>query len=230
MAIPTFYHTQLDANSEIITLAPNEASHAVKSRRLGVGQAVRLFNGNGLVGLGKISKVERREVTVILESVSLKERLKRRVSVAVAVPKGDRQKVMVDMLTQIGVAEIIPLCCEYSVSKYNHKVAAKWSRAAIEGCKQSHNPWVPSISTELDLDELLNDSKRNFVVANADGESPQKILDSRSEVTVIVGPEGGFSESEFRKLSQLAVPSMRIGEYILRTETAAIVAASLLSL
>lgn len=228
----------------MVSLDAKEASHAVKSRRLRIGQKVRLFNGLGLVALGALSLVERRTVMVELDSFEQLEPPARRVSIAVAIPKGDRQKVMVDILTQLGVFEIIPVRCRYSETKFNDNTAEKWQRVSIEACKQSQNPWLPKIASEQDLDQLLGSQdnsehsqaisgqskhgQRNLIVANADGDCLFSLAPGNSDVTVLVGPEGGFSEQEFLKLRQFSVPSMRIGPYILRTEAAAISAASML--
>jgi 16S rRNA (uracil1498-N3)-methyltransferase len=254
MSIPSFHHSSLKPQDSVVSLDAKEASHAAKSRRLRVGQRVRLFNGFGLVALGALSLVERRTVMVELDSFEQLDPPARRVSIAVAIPKGDRQKVMVDILTQLGVFEIIPVRCRYSETKFNDNTAEKWLRVSIEACKQSQNPWMPRIASEQDLDQLLGSlpessdnsdpssisslqsnhslttqhSQRNLVVANTDGECLLSLAQSNSDVTVLIGPEGGFSEQEFSKLRQFSVPSMRIGPYILRTEAAAISAASML--
>ena len=212
----------------MISLDANESSHAVKARRLRVSQVVRVFNGLGLVANGVISVIGRREVMVELQSIEQLMRPQGGVSIAVALPKGDRQKVMVDMLTQLGVVEIIPLRCEHSVTKFSDNTAEKWTRVAIEACKQSQNPWLPKISAETGLDQLLCDERKHFLVANADGAAPQALAQKTSDVTVLIGPEGGFSEQEFATLRQRSIPSIRIGSYILRTEAAAVAAASAL--
>jgi len=229
MAIPSFYHSQLVSEDKTISLDVNESAHAVKSRRLKLGQVVRVFNGDGLVANGVLSIIERRDVTVELESFEQFKRPERAISVAVAIPKGDRQKTMVDMLTQLGIFEIIPLRCDRSIAKYGQNTSQKWARAAIEACKQSQNPWLPRISSELSLDELLADEGRHFVFASGNGLSLDNSVEHPCDLTVLIGPEGGFSEREFAKFDQFSVPSISIGPYILRTEVAAVAAASVLA-
>jgi 16S rRNA (uracil1498-N3)-methyltransferase len=254
MSIPSFYHSSLNPQDSEVSLDPKEASHAAKSRRLRVGQQIRLFNGLGLAAKGVLSLVERRTVMVKLDSFEQLEQPARRVSIAVATPKGDRQKVMVDILTQLGVFEIIPVRCQYSETKFNDNTAEKWLRVSIEACKQSQNPWLPRIACEQELGQLLGsfaencnvsmssqasnihtdkghsrtDNQRILVAANADGDCLLSLAQGDSDVTVLIGPEGGFSEQEFATLRQFSVPSVRIGTYILRTEAAAISAASIL--
>lgn len=228
MAIPSFYFPQLALHDQLISLDSNEASHAVKSRRLRVGQEVRVFNGRGLVSIGNLSVVERREVAVKLNAISEIAPTQRRISIAVAIPKGDRQKVMIDMLTQLGVFEIIPLRCERSVTQFSDNTSDKWKRIAIEACKQSQNPWLPKIADELGFDELLESGGRRFAFAHIGDALVFNTAESFSELTVLIGPEGGFSAAELAKLTQQSIPSISIGRYILRTEAAAVAVASTL--
>ena len=228
MAIPSFYHPRLEVHDKSVSLDSNEASHAVKARRLGVGQKVRLFNGMGLVGLGLLSSVGRREVCVELNSVEKANEVEPRISIAVALPKGDRQKVMVEMLTQLGVFEIIPLRCRRSVTKFSGNTSEKWARAAIEACKQSQNPHLPFIREEHSFEQLLRDEDREFVFADAAGVHPKPGALPATHLTVLVGPEGGFSNDEFAMLRQRSIMSIKLGPYILRSEAAAFAMASLL--
>ncbi len=229
MALPSFYQSSLIAEDQLVSLDANEAAHAVKSRRLRSGQAVRLFNGAGLVAYGELTVVERREVTVKINSFEKCARPASTVSIAVALPKGDRQKVMIDMLTQLGVFEIIPLLCERSITKLGANTREKWLRASVEACKQSQNPYLPVISKELGIKDLLADTQRNFAFANADGQHAKNVIQQLTNLTVLIGPEGGFTPAEFAQFNEYSLPAIKVGEYILRTETAAIAVASALA-
>ena len=155
MAVPSFYTPDLNSAMTELMLPQEEAAHAIKSRRLGQGQAIRLFNGKGLVCAAEIVSADRRNVSVTLSDFVQHQTIEPALIVAAAVPKGDRQKVMVDALTQLGVSQIQPLLCEHSVTRFNDKMRAKWQRWAIEACKQSQNPWLPSIAEQCDLPQLL---------------------------------------------------------------------------
>ena len=226
MAIPSFYYKDLALLDKTIELDPHESSHAISSRRLKSGHAVRIFNGEGLVALGVLGAATRKRVSVEINSVDQHKRPNRLLSVAVALPKGDRQKVMIDMLTQLGVFEIIPLRCDRSITKFRDSSRDKWERVAVEACKQSQNPWLPVISEEVVIGELLNDRDRNLMYAGIDTSLSTDIAEKFDELTVLVGPEGGFSENEFAKLHQFSVPSLSVGRYILRTEVAAVAVVS----
>ena len=227
MAIPSFFHPDLNNRASVIELEPGEASHAVKARRLKVGDAVRIINGNGLSANGVLQSIERRAVTLELHDFEEHSRPEQVISVAVAIPKGDRQKVLIDALTQLGVFEIIPLRCERSVSKSSKNTVEKWQRVAIEACKQSQNPWLPKVLAEHSLDELLIEGERALYYADAGGEAVAELKNKASTsslATIIVGPEGGFTSQEFTKLEQNSISSFKLGPYILRTEAAAIAA------
>lgn len=226
MAIPSFYHPTLNELDSIVDLDPAEALHAVKARRLRAGQAVRLFDGQGLVGFGELSQVDRRSATVAIESFIRAKPSLRHLSIAVAIPKGDRQKVMLDMLTQLGVSEIIPLICEHSITKTNANTHEKWQRVVIEAAKQSQNSVLPIIQNEVAIDDLLNENTMPILFANADGQSLLQHKEWHSKLLVLIGPEGGFSEAEFDNFSSRGISAIALGGHILRTEAAAIAAAA----
>lgn len=226
MATPSFYHPSLNEQDSFVSLDAAEASHAVKARRLKVGQEVRLFNGNGLVAFGPLSQIDRRSASVeirVCNRIALSER---QLSVAVAIPKGDRQKVMLDMLTQLGVSEIRPLFCEYSVTKFSDKMLEKWRRITIEAAKQSQNPYLPTIQECSTVQEFVEHCDKPMLVANADGVSLCDCDFSDPKLWVIIGPEGGFSDVEFELFKSNDITSIALGGHILRTEAAAIAAAS----
>jgi len=137
---PFFFHSELCESASVVELVPSEMAHAVKSRRLKVGQAVSLLNGEGLVAHGHIQQLDRRKVIVELAAFNRHKRLAEGLTIATALPKGDRQKVMLDMITQLGCHKIVPVKYARSVTKFDAKTHSKWRRASIEACKQSQNP------------------------------------------------------------------------------------------
>ena len=231
MAKPCFYYPDLIGNTEVgsrYELSASESAHALQSRRLTVGSQIQLIDGVGSLVEATIVETGRRVVSVQLDSISELSRAKSLIHCFIAMPKGDRQKVMVDMLTQLGVFEIIPLLCERSVSKFSDSACKKWQRVAVEACKQSQNPWVPKIASQIPLLELLGSRKTGLVLADSEGASPDEVLSSFSSITLLIGPEGGFSKHEFSQINQIEIPSLRVSSHILRTETAAVAAVSAL--
>jgi len=226
MAIPSFYYPDLKPELELVSLPAQEAAHAFKSRRLNVGDKVRVFNGFGLLAWAQICTAERREVTLEIERIERAAKPGAKLTIATSIPKGDRQKVMLDMLTQLGIAQIIPLRCERSITKFSNNMADKWRRVMVEACKQSQNPWLPTLLSELTLPELLQDQERNFVYADADGVCGSHLFGEHRQYTILIGPEGGFSDAELQELRTRQLPVIGLGPHILRTEAAAVASAA----
>jgi len=226
MATPCFYYPDLDLESSLLTLASAEASHAAKSRRLKVGHNVNLINGAGLLASAHIVELENREVRIQVDNVVSHAR-QRRFSIATAIPKRDRQKVMIDMLTQLGVSDIIPLVCEHSVTAFKPTMRDKWSRVAIEACKQSQNPWLPEIHEEITTGDLVKSASGRLIYADTESSRFRDSVTELENPIIMIGPEGGFSAAERSAFYDKGVKSVTLGCHILRTETAAVTAAAL---
>lgn len=226
MGIPTFYHPDLDQNSHQVPLSADEAAHALRSRRLTIGQKVKLLNGKGLIAQAEISDIEQRAVRVTIAELNQADPPATCLTIAAAVPKGDRQRFMVDMLTQLGVSEIIPVTFEHSVTRYRPKMHDKWQRWAIEACKQSQNPWLPVIDEGIALSDLVKIAADRLVYADLSGKPASSFNDQFSAPIVLVGPEGGFSDGELSLFAAANLPSIQTSDHILRTETAAVTLAA----
>ena len=234
MATPSFFSTELSVallenDQPSITLSESESGHAVRSRRLREGQVVNVLNGQGITAHGKINVINKRAVEIGFDSYDVKKQVSPTLTIATAIPKGDRQKVMVDMLTQLGVSEIIPLDCEHSVTRYSDNLRKKWQRAAIESCKQSQNPWLPHIANGCGLNRLIDKPDYCKVYADAVGTNMASVGfsvgDSEiSNLMVIIGPEGGLSSAEIALLAGQNIKAVSLNNHILRTEAAAITA------
>ena len=222
MSTPCF-HVDGEIDLGTTELSASESAHALQSRRLKPGHSVVLLNGNGVVAKGFIESVTRREVFVDVKEKTEVPRTAPEITVAVAVPKGDRQKVMVDGLSQLGVAKIVPIETEFCVSRLNDKQIQKLTRVIREACKQSQNPWYPELTQSVSLDECIENLK-HAVYADQFGQAISDIsVDiNPSDVLVLVGPEGGFSESEQQKFKDKGFRSIKLGQHILRTEMAAL--------
>ena len=229
MANPTFYHPQFNNDVHVITLSELESLHASKSRRLKVGDKVKIINGNGLIGNGEIAKLQAKQVEIqILDRQFLAQPPK--ITIASALAKGDRTKSMVDKLTQLGVTEFIPLNCERSVTKYKPSMQQKWQRIAIEACKQSQNPWLPKFSHAQSIDNFNCSDHQLVMFADQSGVSLQDGLSSKDidtvNITALIGPEGGFSLKETDQMKKNALISVKLADTILRTELASITIAA----
>lgn len=231
MATATFYHPDLRGGDVEIELSAEESAHALKSRRLGMGDSIDLINGTGISARAQISRLEKKAVRAVICDITQHSEPNFSVTIFAAIPKGDRQRTMIDMLTQLGVAEITPLHCAYSVTRFSKNMHRKWQRTAVEACKQSRNPWLPQINDSVALGDFLQQKavpESNAFFADQSGMEIEKSSLSGMKALVFVGPEGGFSTAEVSAFITNGIVPIKLGRHILRSETAAVAAAILL--
>jgi 16S rRNA (uracil1498-N3)-methyltransferase len=209
-----------------IALDLDEAHHVRDVLRLEAGSPLELFDDAGNIAAGIIRHVNVANVVVDVEaiqSVVLSEA--RILTVAAAVPKGDRADWMVEKLTELGVARFIPLATERSVvlPAGKNKIE-RWERIAIEASKQSRRAGVMSISALTPLHEVVTETKGIFL-STADNAIPISQTAGSHETNLLIGPEGGWSDGEIQKMLAAGWIGSGLTATILRVETAAVVAA-----
>lgn len=230
MSVATFYYLGDLRVDTSIELSAEEARHALKSRRLSVGAEIQLINGQGIIAQAQLSAIGKRQLSADIIALQFIEQPTPIVTLATAIPKGDRQKVMLDMVTQLGVSKIIPLDCKHSVTRFSNNTLLKWQRACIEACKQSQNPWLPTIAPEQTAAECLLDYSKKpgvaLLYADQKGKAMAKVSATiqANEICIMVGPEGGFSNDEAQLFVDHDAQAVKFASAILRTEAASIVA------
>jgi 16S rRNA (uracil1498-N3)-methyltransferase len=135
-----------------VTLPGAETAHALRVLRLSVGDPVVTFDGRGTEASGRIVAAGRGGVEIDLAPPTRHERHKPALTLAVALPKGPRQDLLIEKCTELGVAAVIPLLTERSVSAASEHKLGRWRRTAMEAAKQSGQCWLP----EFAAPELLS--------------------------------------------------------------------------
>ncbi len=192
--------------------------------------SVSLTDGLGSVIEARITSAtpKRNKLTAVVESVEVfkKNRIQR--VLASAIPKGDRQSIMLDMATQLGMSTFIPLRCEYSATTYQPRMKERWGRIVRESCKQCRQQNFPEIEGEVDLLDLIEDESEDRLLLYADhrgsvvgGLQSMNFAQVR-KIIMVIGPEGGFSDWEITALEKSEALSLRLSDRILRTEAAAV--------
>lgn len=218
---------------QLVTISGDEARHAVRVSRLRVGEQTIVGNGAGLLASGETEAVDRDHFTMRVASVERIEQRAPRLVLAQALAKGDRDERAVEQSTEFGVDAIIPWEAARSVSRWNDKAEkglAKWARIAREASKQSMRGWVPEVRPVSNLDglcELVGEAR--VVVLHPRGEAQlsgwarESALSADSDSTdicVVVGPEGGFSDAELDRFAEAGAEILVLGETVLRTSSA----------
>jgi 16S rRNA (uracil1498-N3)-methyltransferase len=175
------------------------------------------------------------------------------VTLFVGLPKVGKMDMIVQKATELGAHRIVPVLCQHIVPRLSaerkQQRVARWRQIAVEASKQSHRPFFPFVSDILDFDEALadwshSDVKLIFVTPASSSEvrrifpmipvAPERLKDvlkqnpKARKVHIFIGPEGGFAEDEIRRALSAGAAPVSLGGNILRTETAAIAALSII--
>jgi 16S rRNA (uracil1498-N3)-methyltransferase len=239
MSEPLFYSEHLADPGATLTLTGDEAHHAATSRRLKVGETLWLFDGRG--GLARTTLVHitarGRSLDLRIEERRAEPPPKPAIHLACALPKGDRQGTLLDMATQLGITEFTPLVCERSVVKPGTNSAERWRRICLEACKQSRRPYLPILHASATPQEMVarEAGQANTVwiahpSAAAVAVSRAVEQNASADVTILVGPEGGFTEQEVEWTTGAGAQPIALGSAILRIETAAVALVAAFSL
>ena len=213
-----------------VELSPAELRHLVGSHRRRVGESLVLFDGEGMVAVAEVRELARRPFRGCVEIVSRDNYPKpaRRIHLAVSLPKGERQGVMLDLVTQFGITDFTPLNCTRSIARSGNVRSKRWQRIIIEACKQCRCPWLPTIHSACSPINFVGDnmpSYKNALLADETGQSARELdatIASAVKILLVVGPEGGFTSQERRGLVKSGALPIRLAATTLRVEAAAV--------
>ncbi len=219
-----------------VSVAGDEAHHAVAVRRLRVGEAIVLTDGAGIAVTGTVATTGRRVFTVTVSAVEQVPEPSPAIVVVQALPKGDRGELAVEMLTEIGVSRIIPWSAARSVAVWRgeraEKSLARWRTTAREAAKQSRRPWHPDVAelaSTADVADLVAGADVAIVLHEAAAAAFAGIeVPDVGEIVVVVGPEGGLTDEEVTVLVDAGARSVRLGVEVLRSSTAGVAATAAL--
>lgn len=221
-------------------LEGDEARHLARVLRARVGDEVVLFDGRGRAWRARVARIGRD--TVELDTVSgdgtegdtdaAREPppAGSRLTLAVALPKGERQKWLVEKLTELGVARLVPLATARGVAEATASAAARLERQVIEACKQCGRDTLMEVAAGRPLAGLLAETPpgARVVIAHphATPLDAAAVRDGATEVIALIGPEGGFTADELAAADRAGAVRVSLGPHVLRVETAAIALAA----
>jgi len=221
------------ASGSSVRVEGAEAHHAVAARRLTVGEPVLLTDGAGHVATCEVTATGKARMEVLVRSVTSEPAPSPELVVVQALPKGDRGELAVELLTEIGVARVVPWAAARSVAVWRGdraaKSLAKWRTTAREAAKQARRAWFPEVSplaTTADVVALLADAPLALVLHEEGAEPLPAELPDR--VVLVVGPEGGLAPEELTGFADAGAHTVRLGDEVLRTSTAGLAAVSAL--
>ncbi|HWA28861.1 MAG TPA: RsmE family RNA methyltransferase [Lacunisphaera sp.] len=249
---------EVPAGAAEIQLGPDESHHLVTVNRCGRGDPVVAFDGRGHEWLAECVDPNRTAAVLRIKEARPAARRACAITLAQALPKGSTMDDIVRQATEVGAARIVPVLSERTQVHLDgdraDKKIEKWRTTAIEAAKQCGNPWLPEIAPITKLDEFLrwaSVSTPTPVAAVESGDHPLRLIASLHAGTTtlkkvlashaarhrhpprhavwLIGPEGDFSPTEMTAAVMAGFAPVTLGPLVLRSDTAAIYALSILS-
>ncbi|WP_406696735.1 RsmE family RNA methyltransferase [Singulisphaera sp. Ch08] len=215
-----------------LTLEGDEARHLLRVRRLGLGDQVELFDGRGYATCAEVTAVGRDRVELVAVGTALADRaLPCRLTLATAVPKGERFDWLIEKATELGVARFVPIITERSVVDPRDAKLERLRRRVVEASKQCGRNLLMEVERPTPWPALLKSTTDDVrLLAHPSGclrgQWPRGNAGQGGSVTLAVGPEGGFTDAEVADAQASGWSIVGLGTTILRIETAGLVGAS----
>lgn len=237
MRIPRIYTPQPLAAQQSLLLEPHASRHVLTVLRLKAGAPLVLFDGSGREFEARLDGAQNRtaRVSTTTEHAARSES-PLHITLVQGISRGERMDFTLQKAVELGVAEIIPVLTERSVVRLDAKQAVRkqqhWQQLVIGACEQSGRVRVPVVKTPLTLRALLAQPAHTglslLLHPTADAKLSAQAVPTHNQVRLLVGPEGGLSETETILAQRAGFTAVQLGPRVLRTETAALVALSLL--
>ncbi len=240
----TFFVENKQIKNNTIQIFGDDFHHIKNVLRLKIGEELHICDDDNNRYLVKLQEYDTASISLeIIERLDYSTELPVNITLFQGLPKQDKLETIIQKTAELGVNEVIPVTMERSVVKVDEKNEAKkqerWQKVAKEASIQSGRQKIPKISPVINFKNIIeNIEKYDIVLLPYENEQSVTLkqclnaLDKGkiSNIAVIIGPEGGFSEAEINSL--INVPNVRIvtlGKRILRTETASIATISMLT-
>jgi len=234
-----FFFDPKTRRGDRVVLSKEESRHIKKVLRLGVGSAVELFDGEGRLFSGEITRMERAVEAVITGTLSEQQDAKGSVVVFQANLKSEKMDTVVQKCTELGVTTMVPFQSSRCQGKLDTSIESKkhgrWQRIGLAACKQCMRPLPMDIAQPVTFKEAIcNNPLDGKTLRIIFWEEEQKThlgdingIESADTIALLLGPEGGLSPEEVELATEHGWISVSLGQRILRAETATLTAVSI---
>ncbi len=235
--MPHFFINSKDVKDYKITIYDKENYiHLAKSLRIKIGEKLLLIDENQIQYETVVEEITNKEITVdIKNSYRSSRRLDFRLYLAQSPLRSDAQSIIIEKATEIGADGVYPVFtdnCALNKSVIEKKIS-RWQRIMYEASKQCERAYTPTCYELTNLNNVIKLKEEGYkIIAFCErftdlslhkycAENPIKKDDN---IVIIIGPEGGFSEREFKLFEKNNIPMLTLGDLILKAETAVIIA------
>jgi 16S rRNA (uracil1498-N3)-methyltransferase len=233
MPLPFFYTDPISLSDNIVVLNEENSKHIVQVLRMQNGKQIKLTDGFGNIFLAEITDAHKKKCTVKIVERTKHESPINKVCTAVSpVKNNSRLEWFLEKATEIGVSEIVLLMCERT-EKQNIRLD-RMKGILISAMLQSQQAWLPILEEPKKYEKFIKEVKTdNKFIAHCEEDKKNSLkemltIKQLNSATILVGPEGDFSPQEIALALENNFTPVALGDTRLRTETAALVAATLL--
>jgi 16S rRNA (uracil1498-N3)-methyltransferase len=238
--MPRFFVGKSDVSCDFIDISGEDYNHIRKVLRLKSGDRITVCDGEGTDYLVEIVNFEDAAVkTRIVESIKNSTEPPVQITLFQGLPKSDKMDYIIQKAVELGICEIVPVITERTVVKTDRKNSDKkcerWNRISMEAAKQCNRGIIPKVEFPVSFKEALDAAKGSSLslipYEKETGINLREVLTNRSskgKVSVFIGPEGGFTETEIEAALSCGIQPVTLGPRILRTETAGIAVLAIL--
>ena len=218
-------------NGAEVEVDGDPARYLSKALRSRVGDQVTLFNGEGPEWPATISQISKSTVVLKLgDGIEANTESTLKIHLVQCISRGDRMDFVVQKATELGVKRITPVLSEYGVVKLDNARAEKkrvhWQKIAASACEQSGRTRPPLIDTPITLKNWFGNKPASVdaeLILTPGAATPlASIATPETKVCILIGPEGGFSDTEYKDAAVSGFEAVSLGPRVLRTESAAI--------
>ncbi len=227
MRIPRIHEPDASRVGDTLTLSAVNSRHLVKALRLGEGDSVDVFDGDGHEFRARLRKPGSNSVQAELTEVLCPiAESPVEVTIGLAMSLGDRMEYAIQKATELGAVAFVPLQSERSELRLKgdrlRKKQARWQQVAISAAEQSGRARVPEVAMPQGLKAWLESAPGADLSLFLHHEAEKPLVDypAPSTMTVIIGPEGGLSDEDRDHCSAAGFSGLRLGPRVMRTETA----------
>ena len=231
MALPFFYAEELTMASTQYVLNEETSKHVVQVLRMQIGEPLQLTDGKGNLFTASIIDDNRKKCEVKIDTAKQQPATVKQITIAISLVKNNtRFEWFLEKATEIGVTEIIPLLCERTEKQsFRHD---RMKNILVSAMLQSQQCWLPNLHEATKFTELIKKSThQQKLIAHCEEDKKESIhhhISKSSHQLICIGPEGDFSKEEIALALKNNFIPVTLGDTRLRTETAGIVAATLL--
>jgi len=230
MPLPFFYNESINVETKEVDLNEETSRHVAQVLRMKEGDAINLTNGKGYLFSTEILSSNKKKVAVKIIDKKYIDPPAKKVSIAISLLKNNtRFEWFLEKATEIGIINVIPLLCSRT-ERVNFR-QDRMKNILVSAMLQSQQSWLPGLSDPQKFERFINTeySGKKFIAHCSNGNKSSLLSFQVIDPLILIGPEGDFTNEEITAALNLNYVEISLGNTRLRTETAALVAVTLLN-